>query len=379
MKFESIPGLTATKKLLVNSLRNGHMAHAQLFAGQPGSLVLPLALAYATYLHCEAKSDDACGTCAACSKSLKHIHPDTHFVYPVGNMRGSKEIKGSSDDDTLKAELRKRWRSFLLEQPFGTLDDWAAYYGGEDKQPIITVEESRELIQTLSLRPFESRYKVIIIWHPELMHAAAANSILKILEEPPSHTYFILATNASDKLLPTILSRTQPVTVTLLSDSDVTGFLVQQGTEVKRAERVAQLAEGDLRLALRLLEKEDDTYTRFFFDWMVACYLKNYAGLVDMAETYHESDRLYQKNLMQYSLAMMRETLLEKAGVPELHRISDEELKRIRKFSEVMDLTKLDRSVKLMNDAGYQLERNGSAKMIFLDLSLKLAETMIKQ
>lgn len=376
MKFESIPGLTATKALLLNGLRNGHTAHAQLFAGQPGSLVLPLALAYTSYLHCENKGDDACGTCAACSKSFKYIHPDTHFVFPVGNMKRSNEIKGSSDEETLKAELRKLWRSFLLEQPFGILDDWAAFYGGEDKQAIISTEESREMIKTLSLKPFESKYKVVIIWHPEYMHIAAANSMLKVLEEPPPNTYFILATHANDKLLPTILSRTQMVNVPLLNDDEVISHLIAQGTESKRAGRIAQLSEGDLTLALRLLDNEEDQHTQLFTDWMRACFQKNYANLVAMAEEYHQLDRLDQRNLLHYSLTMMRETLLEISGAPDLHRIQDEELELIRKFSKVMDLKKIEKSVKLMNEASYHLERNGSAKMIFLDLSLQLAHTI---
>ncbi|MCK6618747.1 MAG: DNA polymerase III subunit delta [Cyclobacteriaceae bacterium] len=378
MNFNSIPGLTRTKNLLITGIQHNHQAHAQLFAGQPGALVLPLALAYATYLHCENKGEDACGSCAACSKSLKYIHPDTHFVFPVGNMKRSKEIKGSGDDETLKAELRKLWRNFLLEQPFGMLDDWTLFYGGEDKQAIISAEESREMIKTLALKPFESKYKVVIIWCPEFMHMAAANSILKVLEEPPPHTYFILATQASDKLLPTIVSRTQRVTIPLLTDSEITEHLVQQGIEHKRAERVAQLAEGDLGLALQLLDKEEDRHTQFFFDWMVACYLNKHATLLAMAEEYHEADRLSQQSLLQYSLAMMRETLVAKFGAYELHRITDEERKRITKFTEVMNLKKIERSVKLINDAAYHIERNGSAKMIFLDLSLHLAEIIRK-
>jgi DNA polymerase-3 subunit delta' len=373
MKFESIPGLAATKTLLITGLRNGHTAHAQLFAGKPGSLVLPLALAYATYLHCENKGDDACGTCAACSKSLKYIHPDTHFVFPVGNMKRSGEIKGSGDEETLKAELRKLWRSFLMEQPFGILDDWAAFYGGEDKQAIISTEESREMLKTLSLKPFESKYKIVIIWQPEFMHIAAANSILKILEEPPPNTYFILATHASDKLLPTILSRTQMVTVPMLTDEEVTSYLTNRSTDNKRSRRVAQLAEGNLHLALRLLDNEEDQHTKIFTDWMRSCFQKNYANLVAMAEEYHQLDRLNQRNLLQYSLGMLRETLLEISGSPDLHRVQEEELELIRKFSKVMDLKKIEKSVKLLNDASYHLERNGSAKMIFLDLSLQLS------
>ncbi len=378
MKFASVPGLQERKALLLNGIHKGHVGHAQLFAGPPGSLGLPLALAFAAYLHCEVRGDDACGTCAACLKSLKHIHPDTHFVFPVGNMKNSKDIGGSGDEEHLKAELRKLWRAFLLEQPFGMLDDWITAYGGEDKQALISTEESRDMIKTLSLKPFESKYKVVIIWYPELMHVAAANSILKILEEPPPHTYFVLVTYAADKLLPTILSRTQLVTVPLLDDSSVAEYLVQRGTESRRAGQSAQLAEGDLGLALRLLDEEVTQHAPVFFDWMRNCYKKNFAGLVTLAEEYHQLDRLGQKNLLQYSLAMMREALLEKTGAHELHRLHDEELEGLRKFSTVMDLKKIEQSVNLLNTASYHLERNGSAKMIFLDLSLNLSEVITK-
>src|SRR6478736_9172247 len=223
MKFSEIPGLTETKKLLTDSVQSNHIAHAQLFVGAEGALNLPLALAYATYLHCQNKGEDSCGTCSACSKNLKYIHPDTHFVFPLSN------VKGDKDEDRFKAEILKSWRAFLLEQPYGNLDDWTNYYGGEDKQALISREESREIIKTLSLKPFESPNKVMIIWQPELMHLSAANGILKILEEPAPHTYFILVTNAADRLLPTIISRTQIVTVPLLDDETVEQHLVKSG------------------------------------------------------------------------------------------------------------------------------------------------------
>src|SRR6187551_1440355 len=180
-----------------------------------------MALAYATYLHCQDKGEDSCGVCSACSKNLKYIHPDTHFVFPLSN------VKGDKDEERFKAEIMKAWRAFLLEQPFGNLDDWTNYYGGEDKQALISREESREIIKTLSLKPFESPHKVMIIWQPELMHTSAANGILKILEEPPPQTFFILVTNAADRLLPTIISRTQIVTVPLLQDDEVAAYLVE--------------------------------------------------------------------------------------------------------------------------------------------------------
>ena len=348
------------------------MAHAQLFAGAEGALNLPLALACATYIHCENKGDhDSCGTCAACSKNNKYIHPDTHFVFPLSN------VKGEKDEERLKAEILKAWRAFLLEQPFGNLNDWTNFYGGEDKQALISREESREIIKTLSLKPFESHYKTMIIWQPELMHPSAANGILKILEEPQPQTFFFLVTNAADKLLPTIISRTQIVTVPLLDDEVIESHLiVQRNVDRSKAARITQTAEGNINYALSLIESEEDDHTEYFTDWMRACFIKNYPSLVQMAEEYHALDRLSQKNLITYSMNAMRETLLSKYGATQMNRSQGKELEFIQRFSEKMDLEKIEKSFTLMNDANYHLERNGSAKMIFLDLSLKLAMTI---
>jgi DNA polymerase III subunit delta' len=370
MRFADIPGLSETKALLVQAVRNNHAAHAQLFVGAEGALNLPMALAYATYLHCENRGDDACGTCAACSKNSKFIHPDTHFVFPLSN------IKNDKDEERFKAEIRKAWRSFLTEQPFGNLDDWTNSYGGEDKQALISREESREIIKTLSLKPFESQSKVMIIWQPELMHPSAANGILKILEEPALHTYFILVTNAADKLLPTIISRTQIVTIPLLSDAELLALLEANGMEKAKANKIVQLADGNINAALSISENEDDNNTQTFTNWMRECYRRNYPALVTMAEEYHGLDKLTQKNLLTYSMNMMRETLLHTSGAQNMNRTRGEELKFVQDFSKVMNVEKVEQSFKLMNEASFHLERNGSAKMIFLDLSLKISKTL---
>ncbi len=372
MNFSSIPGSAEVKKVLTEAVKSNHIAHAQLFVGADGALNLPMALAFATYLHCQNRSDnDACGTCPACSKNAKFIHPDTHFVFPLSN------VKGDKDEDRFKAEILKSWRAFLTENPFGSLDDWTNFYGGEDKLALISREESREIVKALSLKPFESHHKVMIIWQPELMHPSAANGILKILEEPPPHTFFILVSNAPDRLLPTIISRTQIVTIPLLDDRETETYLIEKyKVGAERAAKIAHLADGNLALAAKLLEKEEDNNSQQFTEWMRACFKKNYGTLVALADQYHGMDKLSQRNLMQYSISMMRETMLHLAGAGDINRTRGEERKFVQDFSKIMNLDKVERSFRLINDASYHLERNGSAKMIFLDLSLQLSKTL---
>jgi DNA polymerase-3 subunit delta' len=372
MRFADIPGLTAVKQRLIRSAKEGKIAHAQLFMGREGALNLPLALAYTTYLHCtERGEEDACGTCPACNKNLKYIHPDTHFVFPVSN------VKGDKDDERFRADIRKSWRSFLLEQPFGNLGDWTGYYGGEDKQAIISKDESREIIKTLSLKPFESPFKVMIIWQPEYMHPSAANGILKILEEPPPHTFFILASNNPERLLSTILSRTQQVMVPLLTDEDLQNFLSRQpALEEKKRRKIVVEAEGNLRLALALTESDEEDHHERLTAWMRACFRRDYAQMVSLAEEFHEFDKLQQHSLLQYILTMMRETLLTLSGADTILRSRNGEQKFVQDFSRVMTVIKIEKTNQLVTDAGYHLERNGSAKMIFLDLSLQLSKVM---
>jgi DNA polymerase-3 subunit delta' len=369
MKFADIPGLKSVKDRLIRSVKDGKVAHAQLFSGKPGTLNLPLALAYTTFLHCQdRKADDACGVCPACSKSAKYVHPDTHFVFPVGN------IKGDKDDERFKADILKTWRAFLLEQPFGTLDDWAAAYGGEDKVANISKEESREIIRTLSLKSFESPFKVMIIWLPEYMHPSAANGILKILEEPPANTFFLLVSNAPDRMLPTILSRLQIVQVPLLADDEVEGWLKQFTDDKTKLSQAVQFSEGNAGLAKKLLDSEESSHQQNFADWMRACFKKDYPKLVALADEFHESDKTMQRNFLHYSLGMLRETLLHRSGASSINRAKGGELKFIQDFSKVMTVEKIEMSGQLISESTVFLERNGSAKMIFLDLSLQVSK-----
>lgn len=372
MTFSSIPGLEENKSKLTSSVQSNHIAHALLFAGKPGALSFPLALAFAQYLHCTNKNEnDACGVCPACSKSLKYVHPDTHFVFPLGNISSDK------DEDRFRAEILKTWRSFLIEQPFGNLAQWMAAYDGEDKQALIAREESRKIVQALSLKSFESPNKVMIIWLPELMHPSAANGILKILEEPPPQTFFLLVTNAAEQLLPTILSRTQIVHVPLLNDEDVENYLSRNfSLNEEQRQEIVQLAEGDLNFAIQLTSAEEDHHQQRFIDWMRSCFKKDYIKLLGLADEFHELDKLAQRNLFHYALSMMREVLIQVSAADAISRVKGAEEKFVKDFSKIISLPKIENLNKLINEATYHLERNGSAKMIFMDLSLQLSKTI---
>jgi DNA polymerase III subunit delta' len=372
MKFVDIPGADFIKDKLIKSIGSGKIPHAQLFLGNEGALNLPLALAYTTFLHCENRQDtDACGVCGPCSKSVKYIHPDTNFVFPVGNMGADK------DEERVKADRLKTFRSFLLEQPFGNLDDWTSFYGGEDKQVLISKDESREIIKSLSLKPFESRYKIMLVWQPEYLHSSAANGLLKILEEPPPFTIFLLVSNKAEKLLATILSRTQLIKVPMLADEELSVFLTEKKkVELQKAKKIVHLAEGNLNQALKLIDTEDEQSSEWFFNWMGACFQHRYDKLLLTSEEFHQLDRLSQRNLLYFSLSLVRETLLRLSGADAINRVQGNDMERLQKLSVLLTVEKIERIQFLINEAIFHLERNGSAKMILFDSSIQLAKVI---
>lgn len=371
MLFSDIKGLDEVKERLINAVTHDQVAHAQLFLGKPGSPNLPMALAFANYLNCENKQqNDACGGCPSCVKNIKFIHPDVHFVFPVS---ATKNVTGK---DVVSISFLKEWRTFLTENPFGNLDSWSGYYGGEDKQVNISKEESRQIIRNLSLKAFEGKYKVMIIWLPEYMHPSAANGILKILEEPPERTIFILVSNDSERLLTTILSRTQIVTIPKFTDDSIAAILMEKlGIDEQKAAELAHLADGDLNQAIKLNNNIEDNSHQQFADWMRDCFKRDYTQLVARSDEFHAMNKVAQKSLLQYALNMLRESLIYET-TPELKRVSGKIDSFVENFSKVMDGDKVSRISGLINEAYYHLERNASAKIIFLDLSLRIARVI---
>lgn len=363
MLFSDIIGHDETKRTLLRAVQNNHLAHAQLFDGPPGSANLALALALATYVNCEEPGpDDACGRCASCIKINKLVHPDLHLVFPVANMAG----KGKNSEAFLAD-----WRKLVLDSPYRTLAEWLDTVGADNKQGNISAEEARNILQKLSLKAYEGRYKVMLIWLPEYMNASSANALLKVLEEPPERTLFLLVANQLDKLLITILSRTQRVAVRAFTDEEVAMFLRQQlNLDEARARQVAYLADGNLADGLRLARAEADDRQTWFADWMRICYKQDLIALVKQADQFDGFSKERQKGLFEYSLRLCRDLFLWQQGAEALLRLPEDELTFVKNFAKVLSTKHVERIVADLNEALYHIERNARPKMILLDMSL---------
>ena len=371
MRFADIHGLEEVKDQMVKMVESNQMAHALMLAGKPGAPNLPLALAFSTYLLCENRGKDACGSCASCSKAEKFIHPDLNFVFPVA------PIKGISGKDVISRNYLKDWRTFLMENPFGSVNNWAMRFGGENKELNISKEESRTIISTLSLKAFEGSFKVMLIWLPEYMHPSAANGILKILEEPAERTLFLLVTNDTESLMSTILSRTQIIRTRRFNEKEMAGVITEMyGVEQSRALALAKISEGDLSIAEDYINNIENDHTELFKQWMRDCFSRNLQGLVDYSEEYHRTRKIEQKGLLKYLLYVLREAMVFDLGADSLSHCDESDRDFIGKFAKIMDEVKIRKLTMLVDEAWYHLERNASAKIMMLDLSLKISNIL---
>jgi DNA polymerase III subunit delta' len=368
MQFSQIPGLQEVKTTLINSVTNNHVAHAQLFAGVEGSAALPLALAYATYVNCLEKVEgDSCGKCSSCSKYNKLIHPDLHIIFPVTT---NKKITKDASSEVFFPD----WREAFLANPFFTFGDWMESLDGENKQLLINVEESRTIVKKISMKAFEAEYKVVIIWLPETMRAEGANALLKSLEEPPAKTLFLLVTAKQEKLLTTIISRTQRVQVRLFNDAEIKQYLIEEkGISEGQAKRVTYLADGNMREAIQLLSEEDQDHESKIRDWFRACFASKLQDMIRMSEEFGSLPRELQKSLLQYGLGIFRDSLMYKEVGTDLLRVDENSTDdMIQKFSQVIDFSKVLSLSQVLNDAHAEIERNINSKMVFMDTSFQM-------
>jgi DNA polymerase-3 subunit delta' len=369
MQFAEIFGQEAVKKKLIQTALENRVSHAQLFLGPGGSGKLALAIAYAQYINCRNRSElDSCGVCPSCQQFAKLAHPDLHFSYPIIiNKKKNKEI--SKDYIT-------EWREYLLEKHFyPELTEWHSKMETEKKQGVIGAEECNQIIRTLSYKSYEGKYKVMIIWMAERLYHSAAPKILKILEEPPDKTLFILIAEKQEQIISTILSRTQVVKIPALDDDSLTHILsVRFGYPKESIAAVLPSVRGNVNNAIRILEESlsGEFSSAEFRDWMLLCYGMKFKELYDFVSKTARTPRTKQKQLLSYGLSLSRHCLLTAYGRTDLLQIADrEEEQFVNKISRLLNHRNALEYAALFEEAILHIERNGNAAIVFMDLSVR--------
>jgi DNA polymerase-3 subunit delta' len=365
MQFSAIIGQNAVKTRLVRSVRENRVSHAQLFLGPEGTGNLQLAIAYAQYILCSNKGEnDSCGECPSCQKIKNLSHPDLHFSFPF--------VASEAD---VSDEVVKKFRDCFKEFPYMNLRYWTSYHAEENKQPQIGVKEASGILQRLSLKSYEGGYKIMVIWMAEYMNTATANKLLKILEEPPEMTLFLLVCENQEGLLPTILSRTQIIKIPRLKFDDIQFYLTNGlGANAETAATIAAVSQGNAFEAWRLLTESGDASGNLsmFRKWMQGCYRGDVIGMLEWVEEMATWGRENQKNFLFYALQVYRQCVMLHYSEGELVSLIGEEREFMQKFAPFV----MGQNISQINDevtkASYHIERNGNGKLIFLNLSIKM-------
>jgi len=367
MQFKDIPSNNRVKSQLLHAVENNRLSHAHLFTCEDGSSGLAMALAFAQYLMCENKSPyDSCGLCPACLKSEKLIHADLHCVFPVIT---GKEIRPISD------HFVEEWRAAITSNPFITEEEWYLNLGNTNKQGFISVNESNELSKKIVLKPYESSYRVIIIWHAEKMQNPAANKLLKLLEEPPEKTIFILLTSSSENLLETIVSRLQNTTIGPCDENSLTKYLVEkEAVDEKKASEISYFSSGNIGQALKLTKGSDllKQNTEEFQNWMRMCFKARIIELASWVDIIICWGREQQKGFLQYALHMVRESLVRNFADSSIQKVRKEEEQFTKNFAPFIHQNNAIEIIEEIELAYKHVSRNGSSKFIFMDLTLKM-------
>jgi DNA polymerase-3 subunit delta' len=365
MRFKDIIGQEAIKNKLIQTVKDNRISHAQLFLGPEGSGSLALALAYAQFINCTNRLDnDSCGECPSCRKYSKMIHPDLHFSFPFY----AKNPKETAID------YLADFRSAFLNNSYMSLNHWRDFIKAENKQANINIAECHQIIQSLSLKPFEAEYKVLIIWLPEYL-GRNGNSLLKLIEEPAQKTLFLLVAQNPDLILTTILSRTQLVKINRPNTSDIDTYLMETySLSEEKAKQIAFLSEGNLEKALTLIdEKLENSYYDLYRSWILLCYKGEGLALVDYVEKeFPKMGRENQKSFLFYAINIMREVLLFKNNLSGMVHLTGKEEVIAERFSELFSHIQIETAIGLFEEAIQHIERNANPKILFLDVSLQL-------
>lgn len=393
MQFEKVIGQKEVKEHLVQMVQQNRLSHALLFLGKEGSGTLPLALAFAQYIVCSKANGkpqeapgpslfgeetasavsnspleergDSCGVCPACVKASQLIHPDIHFAYPV--------IPRKSGDKPLSTDYIKEWREFISLYPYGNVFDWLQFIGAENKQGNITAEECNEINRKINLKSFESEYKILVIWMPEYL-TKNGNKLLKLIEEPPPNTLFILVAENEEQILPTIISRTQLVKVPTLTNIEIESALeLRAGVTVEKANQVSALSEGNYREALHLLQHEDDDWQAVLREWLNLIVKRNLQGQVKWIDEMSKNGREKQKQFLKYFTHLLEIALrAEVMGTQVQQQASGNEMDFALRLNKLCGIGQQEAIINELDKASYYIERNANPKMLFHALSIKL-------
>ncbi len=362
MLFSEVIGQQKPKAVFKQMVRHDRVPHALMFLSTPGSGGLALALALAQYLLCEQKDgkDDACGVCSHCRKSTKLIHPDLHFSFPTV---GTKVVAD---------HFLPQWREALSDNPYLEINDWLQAIGAENKQGNINKEECVNIMRKLQLKSFESPRKIMILWLPEYL-GNEGNRLLKLIEEPPGLTTFILVAENQERILNTILSRCQLVKINALSDEEVTQGLVEiKNWTIEKAQAIAPLAEGNFNDALKMGEQNESDQADIFRDWMRCCYKGLPTELVKWVNTFADIGRENQKHFLRYALHFWRAFLMLKTLGESHVRLREQEKKTAIGMAKILEMDQVEAIVGLLDECSLHVERNAHPKVLFLDVSIQI-------
>ena len=370
MYFSNIIGQEGVKAQLRRCVDENRLAHALLITGPKGNGKLPIAVALAHYLLCQQRHNgDACNSCPTCVKMNKLIHSDVHFVFPV------VKKKSSSDNAPISDDYIAEWRELFQKNPYFSYSDWLTTMGVENQQPMIYERESSEILHKLSMQSREGGWKIVIIWLPEKMKEACSNKLLKIIEEPPTDTLFLLVSEEPDTIIPTILSRTQRVEIPRIERHDIIEALVSRyGLTAEDALRVATQSAGNWEKAEEQLriDTEKELYLEYFSRLMRIAYARNIREMKVWSEQVAALGRERQKGLMEYCQRMIRENFIMNFKHDEMVYLSEDEHNFSVRFSPFVNENNIFGIMEELSEAQRHIERNVNAKMVFFDLALRM-------
>ncbi len=401
MRFQNVTGQEEIKKHLIDLVLHNRLSHALLFLGKEGSGALSLALAFAEYIVCTSASPlksetsnldlfgvtepvlassnssftqekkesipgDACGYCPACIKAQKLIHPDIHFSFPV--------IPKKSGIPPISDDYISEWREFISLFPYGNVYDWLQFLGAENRQGNITAKECNEINHKLSLKAFESNFKILIMWMPELL-GTSGNKLLKLIEEPPPDTLFLFVAEDEQAILSTILSRTQLIKIPLLSNSEIENALkTNDNVTPERAAQVAAVSEGNYREALQMLRHTEENWQGLARDWLNAILKNGPEAQIKWIDVISRLGRERQKQFLRYFIHLLEQAIrinyINDAAI-HLHIAENEKDFAVR-LNKICSIEAQEAIINELDKATFYIERNAHAKMLFHALSIRL-------